>query len=148
MKRVYVHESIYAQFRDKIVAYTRSLKVNTDDDAFMGPLQNKSQYDRVHGFLSEIKQERYQVALCQSEPHKSGYFINPTIVENPPDESRIVQEEPFGMSFNRVFQQQGCELERNMWNNQFDHLQVQFSLSSHGRLKKKSSAAQIATKWD
>lgn len=103
VKRVYVHESIYTQFRDKIVAYTRSLKVNTDDDAFMGPLQNKAQYDRVHGFLSEIKQERYEVALCQSESQKSGYFVSPTIVVNPPDESRIVKEEPFGMSFDRIF---------------------------------------------
>jgi len=25
-----------------------------------------------------------------------GYFVQPTIIDNPPNDSRIIQEEPFG----------------------------------------------------
>ncbi|KAH8706021.1 aldehyde dehydrogenase [Talaromyces proteolyticus] len=96
IKRVYVHESIYNEFRDKIVAYTRSIQVGVEKDAFMGPLQNKVQYDRVQEHLDDIKRQNYHVPTGNHDFQTVGYFINPTIVDNPADDSRIVQEEPFG----------------------------------------------------
>jgi len=40
----------------------------------------------------------WQVALGGKVELSQGYFIKPTIIDNPPDESRIVVEEQFGMS--------------------------------------------------
>lgn len=96
VKRIYVHESIYNQFRDKVVEYIRTLKVNTDDDAFMGPVQNKMQFERVNDLLHDIGNKGYLTAIGEFEMPKTGYFIKPTIADNPPEKSRIVQEEPFG----------------------------------------------------
>ncbi|KAJ5226533.1 aldehyde dehydrogenase [Penicillium chermesinum] len=84
VKRVYVHESIYNQFRDKVIEYIRTFKVNTDDDAFMGPLQNKMQFERVNDLVHDIGSQGYLAATGESEMPKTGYFIKPTI------------EEPFG----------------------------------------------------
>lgn len=45
----------------------------------------------------DVKDSGYRVALGGSIPDsKRGYFAEPTIVDNPPDDARIVVEEPFG----------------------------------------------------
>jgi acyl-CoA reductase-like NAD-dependent aldehyde dehydrogenase len=62
----------------------------------MGPLQNNVQYDRVQEYLDDIKRQNYHVPTGNHNIQTVGYFINTTIVANPADDSRIVQEEPFG----------------------------------------------------
>jgi acyl-CoA reductase-like NAD-dependent aldehyde dehydrogenase len=79
-----------------MVAITRTLKVGALEDAFMGPVQNQIQYDRVNSLLDEIEQEGLNIAIGDRAVSKPGYFINPTIIDNPPDDSKIVAEEPFG----------------------------------------------------
>lgn len=72
-------------------------------DVFLGPIQNAMQYERVKGFLAEILEQNLKVATG-GQPFKSsveaerGYFVTPTIVDNPHDDARIVIEEPFGKS--------------------------------------------------
>jgi hypothetical protein len=124
-------------------AYTRSLKVNTDDDAHMGPVQNKQQYDRVKEFLSEIEQQRFQVALSDPVLQKSGYFINPVIVDNPPEDSRLVQEEPFGTPlppYYPFFFKKTIHGNMEKCKQLINFLQAQYCLFYHGRLKMRLSA--------
>ena len=46
---------------------------------------------------SEIQAQNWKTALAGSAtPSGSGYFITPAIIDNPPEDSRIVVEEPFG----------------------------------------------------
>lgn len=55
------------------------------------------QYDRVCGFFDDIEKQGYKVAVGgKSTESTGGYFINPTIIDNPDENSRIVVEEPFG----------------------------------------------------
>lgn len=98
MKRIYIHESIYDEFRTALVRFIQSLKVGDglEEDSFMGPLQNSMQYDRVQGFFDDVEKDKLKLALGGRTAESKGYFINPTIVDNPKDESRIVTEEPFG----------------------------------------------------
>ncbi|KAL4867808.1 hypothetical protein BDV12DRAFT_209526 [Aspergillus spectabilis] len=95
IKRIYVHESIYPEFREKLVSFTNTLKLSTDPDAFLGPLQNKMQYDRVNNLLVDARAQGY-TALAGGEAPNAGYFIPPTIIDNPPDGARVVTEEAFG----------------------------------------------------
>lgn len=99
-KRIYIHESIYEPFVKALVDYTKSLKVGNphEDGVALGPVQNKMQYDRVRGFFEDSKAKGYKFAAgaTEVEPTK-GYFVTPTIIDNPPDDSRIIVEEPFGM---------------------------------------------------
>jgi acyl-CoA reductase-like NAD-dependent aldehyde dehydrogenase len=45
-KRVYIHEKIYDEFRDKMVEFTKTnikTGAGTEADVVVGPLQNKMQ---------------------------------------------------------------------------------------------------------
>ncbi|KAI1120957.1 aldehyde dehydrogenase [Nemania abortiva] len=97
-KRVYVHESVYDSVLAALVAYTQDLKFGLAADSFLGPLSNKPQYERVKGLLADIKGAGLRVATGSTQPlrHMKGYFLAPTIIDNPPDDSRIVVEEQFG----------------------------------------------------
>lgn len=98
-KRVYIHESIYREFVDKMVTFAKNLKIGSSDEpgVVLGPIQNEMQYEKVKGFFADSKKNGYKFALGDAEVTSSkGFFINPTIIDNPPNDSRIVQEEPFG----------------------------------------------------
>ncbi len=98
IKRLYVHEAIYDEFRRALVEYTKQLKVGngTEEDVFFGPIQNKVQYEKVKTFFDDFARENASFALGgRNEPTK-GYFITPTIVDRPSDTSRVANEEVFG----------------------------------------------------
>ena len=98
LKRIYIHETIYDEFRDAMVAYTKGLKVGDgfEEGVFIGPVQNSMQYEKVRGFYEDVEKKGMKVAVGGKVPESSGYFFNPTIVDNPEDDSKIVIEEPFG----------------------------------------------------
>ncbi len=49
IKRIYVHESIHDEFLKAMVEVTKSLKVGegNEEGVFLGPIQNKMQYEKV-----------------------------------------------------------------------------------------------------
>lgn len=99
IKRVYVHESIYAHFLEALVTYSKNLKVGNgiERDTFIGPLQNAVQYEKVRTYFDDIVNEGLHPVLGGTNENRiKGYFITPTIIDNPPDDSRIVREEAFG----------------------------------------------------
>ena len=100
IKRIYIHSSIYKEFLAELVEATKTLLVGDGfkENVFLGPIQNAMQYERVKGFLDDVKKQNQTVAIGGAADAASGkgYFIQPTIVDNPPDSSRIVVEEPFG----------------------------------------------------
>jgi acyl-CoA reductase-like NAD-dependent aldehyde dehydrogenase len=105
VKRIYVHESIYDQFLPKLVEFVKQLKSGTyaDAEAFFGPVQNSMQYRKLQDLYSQISKQGWKTAIGgkvhdadDSNKEKKGYFVDPTIIDNPPEDSRIVVEEPFG----------------------------------------------------
>jgi acyl-CoA reductase-like NAD-dependent aldehyde dehydrogenase len=54
------------------------------------------QFEKVKTFFSDIEKENWNVAVGGKNKDKLGYFIAPTIIDRPADDSRIVTEEPFG----------------------------------------------------
>ena len=96
-KRIYVHESQYDQVCEELGRLAREVVV---DDGLkqgtqMGPLQNKAQFEKVKGFLEDAKCNGKIVAGGELLGRK-GYFIQPTIVRDIPEEARLVREEQFG----------------------------------------------------
>jgi acyl-CoA reductase-like NAD-dependent aldehyde dehydrogenase len=99
IKRIYIQDTIFTEFRDAMVKHTKTLKLGDglDRETSHGPVQNAIQYERVQGFLKDVESEKWNVAAGgEKSPHSKGYFITPTIIDSPPDDSRIVIEEPFG----------------------------------------------------
>ena len=97
-KRLYVHADIYEAVRDALVAYAASVKVGpgSDPDTQMGPLANRQQYDKVVELIEDCRARGYRYACGGEVPEGSGWFIPPTIVDDPPDNARVVLEEQFG----------------------------------------------------
>jgi acyl-CoA reductase-like NAD-dependent aldehyde dehydrogenase len=93
-----VHEDIHDQFRDAMVAFTKTIKVGegNEENVFLGPVQNSMQFEKVKTFFSDIEKEKWSVAVGGKNEDKPGYFITPTIIDKPAENSRIVTEEPFG----------------------------------------------------
>ena len=88
-----------------MVAHTKTLKIGngTEEGVFLGPVQNSMQYERVKGFFDDVEKNGMKVAVGGKVSESGGYFINPTIIDSPNEDSRIVQEEPFGMYLSPSF---------------------------------------------
>jgi acyl-CoA reductase-like NAD-dependent aldehyde dehydrogenase len=96
-KRLYVHEDVYDGLRDRLVAIARGTKVGdgAEQGTGLGPIQNQRQYERVLELLEDARAQGLTLHQGGEAP-ASGYFIPITIVDNPPEEARVVQEEAFG----------------------------------------------------
>jgi acyl-CoA reductase-like NAD-dependent aldehyde dehydrogenase len=97
IKRLYVHETVYDEICDELVTLANNAVV--DDGAKqgtkLGPLQNKMQYEKVKGFLDDARANGNVIAGGNAMD-RPGYFIQPTIVRDIKEGSRLVDEEQFG----------------------------------------------------
>ncbi|KAI1752330.1 aldehyde dehydrogenase [Xylaria castorea] len=100
VKRVYVHESIYDAVLAELVKHFENVKVGDglEEGTVVGPLSNQPQYERVKELLANIEETKLDVLPRggQSIEGLKGYFIRPILVADPPDDARVVVEEPFG----------------------------------------------------
>ncbi|WP_321325345.1 aldehyde dehydrogenase family protein [uncultured Parasphingorhabdus sp.] len=97
-KRLYVHEIIYDDLRDRLAAIAEATKVGdgTEQGTVLGPIQNQRQYERVLDLMKDARDTELTMIQGSAVPKNGGYFIPITIVDNPPEDSRVVQEEAFG----------------------------------------------------
>ncbi|PHH64306.1 hypothetical protein CDD81_4790 [Ophiocordyceps australis] len=91
---------IYDEFRDAFVEYTRNtMKIGAgfESGVNLGPIQNAMQFNLVKNMYAEVEKSGFKMALKgQVSDGSAGYLMEPTVVDNPPDDSPIVVEEPFG----------------------------------------------------
>ena len=99
-KRVYIHEDIYDELSAAIAAYAKNVKVGdgSQQGTAIGPIQNKKQYERVLELIKDAKDNGYKFLVGgeDQDPSGTGYYVPVTILDNPPEDSRIVAEEQFG----------------------------------------------------
>jgi acyl-CoA reductase-like NAD-dependent aldehyde dehydrogenase len=97
IKRLYVHESVYDELCNELVAIAKSTVVDdgSKQGTKLGPPQNKMQYEKVKGFLEDARQNGNVIA-GGAAMDRPGYFIEPTIVRDIKEGSRLVDEEQFG----------------------------------------------------
>ncbi len=98
-KRVYIHEDIYDAVAAELVDIANQVKVGdgSEQGVGVGPIQNKRQFERVCELIQDAKDQGYKF-LVGGEPGEDipGYFVPLTILDNPPENARIVAEEQFG----------------------------------------------------
>ncbi len=98
-KRLYVHADVYDDVLRELVAFARTQKVGNgvDPDTALGPIQNEPQYRKVLDYFDDCRRNGYRFALGgEVDPQASGWYVPVTIVDDPPEHSRVVVEEPFG----------------------------------------------------
>ncbi|WP_336145494.1 aldehyde dehydrogenase family protein, partial [Klebsiella pneumoniae] len=68
-----------------------------DQATELGPIQNRMQYEKLIDLFEDTRKQGYKVPLGGViDRSLAGNFVPVTVVDNPPENSRIVQEEPFG----------------------------------------------------
>lgn len=97
-KRMYVHEDVYEPLKQALVEYARTIKVGdgSEQGSRLGPINNRPQYERVLDLIRDARDNGYDFLLGGESSDLPGYFVPITIIDNPPEDSRIVQEEQFG----------------------------------------------------
>ncbi|ORY56989.1 Aldehyde/histidinol dehydrogenase [Pseudomassariella vexata] len=98
-KRVYVHEELFDQFLEMLGEEVKKFAPSTDAYApsIYGPLSNPMNYERCQSFIDDCRKNNYKIAAGgESKISGKGYWIAPTIVVKPPEDSLVVSEEQFG----------------------------------------------------
>lgn len=98
--RFYVHESVAPAFKKTFVEYAESLKLGDgrDPDSTMGPLTTRKQLDRIEALSAETESSGARRLTGGRRPTTTnkGFFFEPTVFEDVPDDARLMREEPFG----------------------------------------------------
>ncbi|MDH4399560.1 aldehyde dehydrogenase family protein [Sphingorhabdus sp.] len=97
LKRLYVHDSQYDAICSKLAEIANATIVGpgSQQGTQLGPVQNRVQFDKLKTLIEETRTAGTIIAGGDS-PEGPGYFINPTIVRDIPDNARLVTDEQFG----------------------------------------------------
>lgn len=96
-KRAYVPSKLYDAVCAALAHLAESAAVGDglEDGTTIGPVQNRQQYEKLLGFLTDAKEDG-RIIAGGSALDRPGYFIAPTIVRDIADDARLVREEQFG----------------------------------------------------
>jgi len=99
IKRLYVHDSQYDAACEALAAIARGVKVGDpfEPGTQLGPVQNRAQFGIVRAILEDTRARPGVRILAGGQAlDRPGYFVQPTVVADVAEGSRIVDEEPFG----------------------------------------------------
>jgi acyl-CoA reductase-like NAD-dependent aldehyde dehydrogenase len=93
-RRLYIHQDIF----DEVVAQLAEATATTTKDLVsgVGPIQNEMQFEKLKQVLADAHAAGHQLLSPGQTETNEGFFIQPTIVKNPPPQADIIQQENFG----------------------------------------------------
>lgn len=98
--KIIVFESIQDEFLKKFVTATRNLKLGTGINSDLGPVINKKSETRILKLLKDAQKEGMEILSGGNKSYdqklKHGFYVEPTIIKNPPLNSQINIDEIFG----------------------------------------------------
>jgi len=99
-KRFYIFDDIADEFVERVVKFTRSLKLGNglDPNTDLGPMINLHQLEDVQNRVEESVRAGAKV-LCggrRSPKFKKGFFYEPTVMSGVEQDMRLVRTETFG----------------------------------------------------
>jgi len=101
--RLFLHESIYHSFLEKLVKKLKGLKIGDplDEATDMGALINRTQFEKVCFYVEDGIRQKGARLLTGGLPPKEGplsqgYFMEPTVFGNTDNNWRLAREEIFG----------------------------------------------------
>jgi 2,5-dioxopentanoate dehydrogenase len=100
-ERVIVHESVYDEFVEELVAYAESLDIGPAvEDPDMGPQVSQSELDSTLEYVETAKDEGATLEYGGGQPegseYENGYYVEPTIFTDVDSDATVMQEEVFG----------------------------------------------------
>ncbi|WP_317930418.1 sulfoacetaldehyde dehydrogenase SafD [Halioxenophilus sp. WMMB6] len=94
-KRVFVHQQVYSEFRNSLLAKTQQLKVGDpmDEQTFVGPVIHQGAAQEVERLVNDAVARGAQVTIGHQY---DGALVYPTILEAVPADALLMREELFG----------------------------------------------------
>jgi len=96
--RFYVQEDSYKKFLARFTEYAKGIKLGDglEKGITMGPLANPRRLDAMDSFVKDAKDRGGKIQTGGERQGNQGYFFQPTVITDVPDDSKIMTEEPFG----------------------------------------------------
>jgi succinate-semialdehyde dehydrogenase/glutarate-semialdehyde dehydrogenase len=96
--RFYVQEDVYKKFLNRFTEYAKGVKVGDglEKGIAMGPLANARRLDAMDSFVADAKERGGKIQTGGQRRGNQGYFYEPTVITDIPDDSKIMTQEPFG----------------------------------------------------
>ena len=97
--RFYVHEEIREPFARAFAQYAASLTLGLglDPGVTLGPLANERGLAHCRALCDDAVEKGARILSGgkRAETFSKGFFFEPTVLDNVPDDARIMSEEPF-----------------------------------------------------
>ncbi len=96
--RFYVQEPVYSRFLARFTEYAKGLKLGDglEKGVTMGPLANARRIDAMESFVADAKDRGGKIATGGTRRGNQGYFFEPTVITDLPDDCKLMTQEPFG----------------------------------------------------
>jgi succinate-semialdehyde dehydrogenase/glutarate-semialdehyde dehydrogenase len=96
--RFHVAGSVADEFAEKLAGKLGSMKVGrgTEDDVEVGPLIDDNQRSKVSELVEDAIGRGAQAVVGGHARDGAGYFYDPTVLTDVPDDARLLSEEIFG----------------------------------------------------
>ena len=96
--RFYVQEKGYNKFVARFTEYAKGLKLGDglEKGTTIGPLANPRRLDAMESFVNDAKARGGKIQTGGNRHGNQGFFFEPTVITDVPDDSKIMTEEPFG----------------------------------------------------
>jgi succinate-semialdehyde dehydrogenase/glutarate-semialdehyde dehydrogenase len=96
--RFYVQEPVYDRFLKRFTECANAIKVGDglEPGVTMGPLANARRLDAMEAIVNDSKSRGGKVVTGGKRRGNQGYFFEPTVITDLPDDCKLMTEEPFG----------------------------------------------------
>jgi succinate-semialdehyde dehydrogenase / glutarate-semialdehyde dehydrogenase len=96
--RFYAADGVAGDFAQKLAARMGDMKVGrgTEPDVKVGPLIDDTQRSKVAELVDDARERGAKVLVGGSRLDGAGYFYEPTVLADVPDDARLLGEEIFG----------------------------------------------------
>ncbi len=98
--RLYVERPVFDEFVSRLTTAMKEVQVGEpfSEDTAMGPLISREQLERVEGFVHRAAESGLTPVIGgkRSENQSRGYYFDPTLYVDVPQDAEIVQREVFG----------------------------------------------------
>jgi aldehyde dehydrogenase (NAD+) len=100
--RLFVEESVYDKFVDKMVNYSKDRKLGDplDPATQQGPQVDQAQFDKIMHYIDVGNQDGAQCVIGGKRFGQRGYFVEPTVFTGVTDDMAIAKDEIFGPVMN------------------------------------------------